>query len=74
MPVNKPQKRQLIRHLFEEDEDGFLHVCKGDGTIYRRQDAPTVFEYNGAIYIINTDALDTLVPMRIDCSDSSVFI
>ncbi len=43
--------------VFEENNDGYLHVCKGNGTVYRRQDAPKVFEYNGAIYIINTDSL-----------------
>lgn len=43
--------------VFEEDDEGFLHVCKGDGKIYRRQDAPKVYEYNGAIYIINTESL-----------------
>ena len=44
-------------NVFEEDEDGYLHVCKGDGNIFRRQDAPRVYEYNGAIYIMNADAL-----------------
>lgn len=43
--------------VFEEDNKGYLHVCKGEGTIYRRQDAPKVYESNGAIYIINTDSL-----------------
>lgn len=43
--------------VFEENNEGYLHVCKGDGKIYRRQDAPKVYEYNGAIYIINTDSL-----------------
>lgn len=43
--------------LFEENADGWLHVCKGDGKIIRRQDAPTVYEYNGAIYIINSKSL-----------------
>ena len=43
--------------VFEENEKGFLQVCKGDGTIFRRQDAPKVWEYNGAIYIINTESL-----------------
>lgn len=43
--------------VFEEDAEGFLHVSKGDGTIIRRQDAPKVYEYNGAIYIINPDSL-----------------
>ena len=43
--------------VFEENQEGYLHVCKGDGTIYRRQDAPKVYEYNGAIYIMNAAAL-----------------
>jgi N-acylneuraminate cytidylyltransferase len=45
--------------VFEENEEGFLHVCKGDGNIYRRQDAPKVYEYNGAIYIMNAEKLKT---------------
>ena len=45
--------------VFEENEDGFLRVCKGDGNIFRRQDAPTVYEYNGAIYVINVESLKT---------------
>lgn len=43
--------------VFEENQDGYLHVCKGDGTIFRRQDAPKVYEYNGAIYIMNAETL-----------------
>lgn len=43
--------------VFEENSEGFLHVSKGDGTICRRQDAPKVYEYNGAIYIINPESL-----------------
>ena len=45
--------------VFEENEDGYLHVCKGDGSIFRRQDAPKVYEYNGAIYIMNVETLKT---------------
>ncbi len=45
--------------VFEEDSDGFLHVCKGDGNVFRRQDAPRVYEYNGAIYIMNAEKLKT---------------
>lgn len=45
--------------VFEEDVNGFLHVCKGDGNIFRRQDAPKVYEYNGAIYIMNAETLKT---------------
>lgn len=46
-------------NVFEEDENGFLHVCKGDGNIFRRQDAPKVYEYNGAIYIMDAEKLKT---------------
>ena len=42
---------------FEEDLEGFLHISKGDGKYERRQDAPTVWEYNGAIFIINIESL-----------------
>lgn len=45
--------------VFEENEEGFLHICKGDGNIFRRQDAPKVYEYNGAIYIMNAETLKT---------------
>lgn len=43
--------------VFEEGQDGFLNICKGDGSITRRQDAPKVYEYNGAIYVINPNSL-----------------
>ena len=43
--------------VFEEDEEGYLHVSKGEGNITRRQDAPKVYEYNGAIYVINPVSL-----------------
>lgn len=43
--------------VFEENQEGYLHVCKGDGNIFRRQDAPKVYEYNGAIYILNVEKL-----------------
>ncbi len=45
--------------VFEENAEGYLHVCKGDGNIFRRQDAPKVYEYNGAIYIMNAETLKT---------------
>lgn len=45
--------------VFEENQEGYLHVCKGDGNIFRRQDAPKVYEYNGAVYIMNVDVLKT---------------
>lgn len=45
--------------VFEENSEGYLHVCKGDGNIFRRQDAPKVYEYNGTIYIMNAEKLKT---------------
>lgn len=42
---------------FEEDKDGMLQISKGDGHYTRRQDCPPVYEYNGAIYIINPKSL-----------------
>lgn len=42
---------------FEEDENGMLQISKGDGHYTRRQDCPPVYEYNGAIYIINPYSL-----------------
>jgi len=45
--------------VFEENQEGFLHICKGEGNIFRRQDAPKVYEYNGAIYVMNAKVLKT---------------
>ena len=42
---------------FEEDGQGMLHISKGNGQYTRRQDCPPVYEYNGAIYVINPDSL-----------------
>lgn len=44
--------------LFETDPTtGFLSVSKGDGRLVRRQDAPHVWEYNGAVYVINPESI-----------------
>lgn len=43
-------------NLFEEDIDGFLVKSK-KGAFARRQDTPTIYEFNGAIYIINIESL-----------------
>jgi CMP-N,N'-diacetyllegionaminic acid synthase len=44
--------------MFEEDKAGYLqHVLKGSFT--RRQDCPVVYEYNGAVYVMNVKALRT---------------
>lgn len=42
--------------LFEENKNGFLEKSK-KGTFTRRQDCPKVWEYNGAIYVINVKSL-----------------
>lgn len=42
--------------LFEEDSNGYLKKTK-EANFTRRQDCPKVWEYNGAIYIINVNAL-----------------
>ncbi|MGM9851437.1 MAG: cytidylyltransferase domain-containing protein [Muribaculaceae bacterium] len=44
-------------NLFETTADGFLTISKGDGLLTRRQDAPRVWEYNGAVYVINPQSL-----------------
>lgn len=46
-------------NVFEENENGYLNICKGNGFIHRRQDAPKVYEYNGAIYIMDAKTLKT---------------
>ena len=43
--------------LFETGEGGFLHHSKGNGEFTRRQDAPKVWEYNGAVYVMTTSSL-----------------
>lgn len=43
--------------IFEQDDTGMLHISKGDGHFTRRQDAPKVLQYNGAIYVINPQSL-----------------
>lgn len=44
-------------NLFEEDKEGYLRVSKGKENVNRRQDAPSVYEYNGSIYIIASESL-----------------
>lgn len=44
-------------NLFETDSHGFLKISKGDGKFTRRQDAPKIWEYNGAVYVISVPAL-----------------
>lgn len=42
--------------LFEENEKGYLQHSK-KGNFVRRQNCPQVWEYNGAIYVVNVAAL-----------------
>lgn len=42
--------------LFEEDSQGYLYQSK-ISNYTRRQDCPKVYEYNGAVYVININSL-----------------
>lgn len=44
-------------NLFEENSNGYLNISKGDGNIKRRQEAPSVWMFNGAIYVFNIESL-----------------
>lgn len=44
-------------NCYEENENGYLVVSKGDGKLERRQDAPSAYEWNGAVYVINPKRL-----------------
>ena len=43
-------------NLVEQGDDGFVHLCKGDGSA-RRQDTPAVYALNGSIYVWQRAAL-----------------
>lgn len=45
---------------FETRPDGSLAISKGDGGYTRRQDAPKVWQYNGAVYVINPQSLRSM--------------
>ena len=49
--------------LFEENEFGFLNPSK-EANFTRRQDCPVVYEYNGAVYVINPKSLREAGSMR----------
>lgn len=42
---------------FEDNVEGLLTISKGNGAIERRQDAPCVWQQNGAVYVINPKQL-----------------
>lgn len=45
-------------NAYEADGEGFLHISKGDGSsTVRRQCAPDVWEYTGAVYAITVASL-----------------
>jgi N-acylneuraminate cytidylyltransferase len=46
-------------NLFEENQNEYLQISKGDGKIMRRQDCPPVYAFNGSIYIFNIKSLQT---------------
>jgi N-acylneuraminate cytidylyltransferase len=52
----KKTKANPYFNLFEEDKSGYLRPSK-PGNFSRRQDCPAVYEYNGAVYVINVDSL-----------------
>ncbi|SDB81190.1 acylneuraminate cytidylyltransferase family protein [Williamwhitmania taraxaci] len=52
----KYAKSNPYYNLFEENPDGFLVKSKA-ADFTRRQDCPIVYEINGAIYVINVEAL-----------------
>lgn len=54
-----PSEANPYYDIMECDKDGYLHVSKGDGRYTRRQDAPAVWQYNGAVYVINPEAVRT---------------
>lgn len=43
--------------IFETDKNGRLFISKGDGHYTRRQDLPPVWQFNGAVYVINPASL-----------------
>ncbi len=51
-----PAKSNPYFAMFTEGTDGFLHKLLPD-CFTRRQDCPQVYEYNGAIYVMNASVL-----------------
>lgn len=44
-------------NCFEEGDKGLLYLSMKNNHLVRRQDAPKVWEYNGAVYVINSKSL-----------------
>lgn len=62
--VNKAKANPYF-NLFEENKQGFLEKSK-KGEFSRRQDCPDIWEYNGAIYIINVESLKAHKSLNFD--------
>lgn len=43
--------------MFEESSDGFLHLAK-QGNFTRRQDCPSVYSFNGSVYIMRVSSYE----------------
>lgn len=56
----KPASSNPYYNCFETDENGYLKISKGDGLYTRRQDAPSAWEFNGAVYVINVASLQSM--------------
>lgn len=52
----KKAKSNPYYNLFEEDENGYLELSK-KGNFTSRQTTPSVYEYNGAIYIFSKKSI-----------------
>lgn len=53
----KPASTNPYYNAYETAGDGRLVISKGDGLVTRRQDAPEVWEFDGSIYVIDSDSL-----------------
>jgi CMP-N,N'-diacetyllegionaminic acid synthase len=61
----KLSKENPYFNLFEENQNGLLKKSK-DGNFLRRQDCPTVYAFNGSMYLINTNSIkkSTLIEFK----------
>lgn len=52
MSITEARKNPYF-NIMEENQDGYLEICKGDGKIFSRQTAPKVFEHAASTYLIS---------------------
>lgn len=77
MVVSAKETRSNPYYVLFEEKNGYLVKSK-ELEITRRQDAPRVWEYNGAVYVINVKSLknrpphrfEKVIPYRMDEADS----